>query len=638
LLLLIALITHNFSIEYVASYTSRDLPLPYIISALWAGNSGSLLFWAWLLSVFAVVFVVQQRDREKGLVSTAAAVTLIIQAFFLLLLLAVANPFRGTGVIPDDGRGLNPMLENPGMIIHPPALLIGYVGFTIPFAFIIATMFKGGSAGTEWQRSMRQWLMISWLFLGAGNIIGAWWAYVELGWGGYWAWDAVENAGLMPWLVATAALHSMVVQRRTGMFRVWTAVMIILTQNMAIFGTFLTRSNILSSVHTFGDTSLEPFFVVFLIISLAVPYFLLYRNRHNLHSEAAVEDIASREGTFLLNNMLLIGSTAIIFLGTMFPAISELFTGSKVNVGASFFNRVVGPVFLAVILLAGVCVVSIWRQSQAGKMARSLLWPLVASVVLGILLFVLGVRQIYAIVAFFICALVIFAIVKEWLKETGARHRNKAENYARAFWRLMGSDRPRYGGYLVHIGIVLMAIGVIGSSFFDIQREATLAQGGSLKIGQYTLVFDKFTHFETQDKLVLNTDISVSKGDKLLGTMTPQKILHRSYEQPVTEVAIRSTPLEDLYIIFGDFDTRGNFTFKVLVNPLVMWIWVGGGILVLGGVMAFWPEKVHEAVVTRRKRDYLCSKCGTEFVQGDIFCVSCGARLIINNQTPSSKK
>jgi len=603
--LLYALVTHNFQIEYVASYTSRDLSPAYLISALWAGNDGSLLLWAWLLSLFATVVVLQKRDVGRDLVPYASAVIMIAQAFFLILLLSVSNPFHELPFAPASGMGLNPMLENPGMIIHPPTLLAGYVGFTIPFAFTIAALLSR-RLGDEWLLVVRRWTLLSWLLLGIGNIIGAWWAYVELGWGGYWAWDPVENAGLMPWLVATAFLHSIMMQRRRGILKVWNMVLIILTFSLSIFGTFLTRSGIISSVHTFSESALGPFFLVFLGITLLGSLSLLYYRSKGLKGEAEMVSLISRESTFLLNNLLLVGAAFVIFLGTVFPVISEAVRGVKISVGASFFNQVNGPIFLAIILLTGICALIGWRRASIKNLVRNFLWPLVATLILGIVLFILGIREWYAIVAFSVCSFALFTIIYEWFRGTRARPRMRAENFLKAFWGLIGSNRPRYGGYIVHIAIILIAIGVIGSSFYNMEKEATLMPGESMTINKYTLTYENMDYYETQSKAVVTATLSVYDEGKLLGTLTPEKYFHRIYEQPVTEVAIRTTPIEDLYVILVSWDEDGTTAFKVLVNPLVSWIWVGGGVLFLGGLIAFWPERRQLAAPTevraRRKK------------------------------------
>jgi len=649
IVLLSAILTHNFQIEYVASYTSSDTSLPYLFSALWAGNDGSLLFWAWLLSIFAAVVVLQKRDKNKELVSYASVIIIVTEAFFLLLILSTSNPFYELSYLPADGRGLNPMLENPGMIFHPPVLLAGYVGFTIPFAFAVAALLTR-RLGNEWILAVRRWTLLSWLLLGIGNIIGAWWAYVELGWGGYWAWDPVENAGLMPWLIATAFLHSIIMQRRRRMLKAWNIVLIVLTFNLTIFGTFLTRSGVLSSVHTFGESSLGPSFLVFMGIALFGSLGLLYYRKEELKGEAEVESLVSRENTFLLNNFLLVAATFVIFAGTIFPAISKAIRGIKIEVGESFFNQVNGPIFLATILLVGICTLIGWRRVSIQNLIRNFLWPLVVAIVLGIVLLILGVREWYALVSFFLCGFVFSAVFFEWFRETRVRHRTRAENYFKAFWDLFRGNRPRYGGYLVHIAIVLIAIGVIGSSVYGVEKEASLKPGESMTINNYTLTYEKIDLEETPSKQVVTATLSVYNEEELIDTLMPEKYFHRSYEQPVTEVAIRTTLFEDLYVILAGWEEDGTAAFKVLVNPLVIWIWIGGGIFLLGGLIAFWPDRkklsapkpavanltkgteVEEEIERqvqelRRSKGQLCPKCGTKSQKADRFCAHCGTAL-----------
>ncbi len=589
-ILVYALVTHDFQIEYVASYTSSDMSLSYLISALWAGNDGSLLFWAWLISLFAVVVVLQKRVVGKELVPYASMIIMATAAFFFALLVFVSNPFQELAFVPAEGMGLNPLLENPGMLFHPPFLLAGYVGFTIPFAFAIAALLTR-RFGDEWLIAIRRWTLVAWLLLAIGNLLGAWWAYVELGWGGYWAWDPVENASFMPWLVATAFLHSTMMQRRRGMLKRWNMVLIILTFSLTIFGTFLTRSGVLSSVHTFAASpllgySLLAFIGVILFGSLG----LLYLRSAELKGEAEMESLISRESTFLLNNLLIVGAAFAIFLGTVFPLISEAVRGVKISVGPPFFDQVNGPIFLAVILLTGICALIGWRRASIKNLVRNFLWPGVATIGLGIALFISGIREWYALIAFPVFGFVLFTISSEWFRGMRARHRMKAENYLKAFFGLIGANRPRYGGYIVHIGIIIFAIGV-GGSFYDVEKEVTLRLGDSMTIKNYTLTYENIDYYETESKTVVITTLSVYNQGKFIGKLIPEKYFHRTYEQPVTEVAIRSTLREDLYIILIGWDEDGTTAFKVLVNPLVMWMWIGGGVLVLGGVIAFWPDR-----------------------------------------------
>ena len=585
-----SLVTHDFQIEYVASYTSRTLSLPYLISALWAGNDGSLLFWGWLLSIFAAVVVLQKRDMGKALVPYASSIIMVTEAFFLILLVWVANPFQRLPFVPADGNGLNPLLQNPGMLFHPPLLLAGYVGFTIPFAFAMAALLTR-RLGDEWLITIRRWTLLTWLILGVGNILGAWWAYVELGWGGYWAWDPVESAGFMPWLVATAFLHSIMMQRRRGILKVWNMVLIILTFTLSIFGTFLTRSGILSSVHSFGDSTLGPFFSVFMGVALIGSLGLLFYRSGELQGETEMESLVSRESTFLLNNLLLVGAAFATFLGTIFPLISEAVRGVKINVGPPFFNQVNVPIFLATILLAGICTLIGWRQASVKNLLRHFLWPLVAAVILGIVLFIFGIREVYALIAFPVCGFVLLTILYEWWRGTRARHHVRNENYLKAFWGLVGSNRPRYGGYIVHIGIIILAIGIAASSLYSVDKEVSIKPGESIAINNYNLVYESKDSFQTAGKNVDTTTLSVYHQGKLIGQLTPEKYLQLSDQQGVTEVAIRSTLLEDLYVILLGFDADGTTAFKVLVNPMVSWIWIGGVIFMLGGLVAFWPER-----------------------------------------------
>ena len=606
--LLYSLLSHDFSVTYVANYTSRDMSPLYIISSLWAGNGGSLLLWAWLLTAFGAAFVLARWRKNGTLVPYASAVTLFATAFFLLLILAAANPFDKIGFVPADGSGLNPLLENPGMLIHPVMLLAGYVGLTIPFAIAMAALLTR-RLDNEWVLSARRWTLIAWLFLGIGNLIGAWWAYVELGWGGYWAWDPVENASLMPWLVATALLHSLSMQRRRGSFRMWSMFLVVLTFLLTIFGTFLTRSGILQSVHAFPETGMGPYFIGFMIISVLVPGWLIYSRRNELMSDASEESLVSREGTFLLNNLLFVGSTCVILLGTLFPLISTMFGGRAVEVGKSFFNGTNAPIFLLIILLAGICTTIGWKRASGKNLMRNLLWPLVAAVVATLIGLVLGARQVGAVVAVFVASFLISTIVYELGRGVRGRVKTSGENPVTALFNMIGTNRPRYGGYIVHIGVAVIAIGIVWSSLYVASQEATVKPGQTISAGGYTVTFDGLQQYQTARRQGMEATLDVSKGGNSLGKLTSLKfydprvqVQSEADRQWVTEVGIRSTPGEDLYVILINWDSSQNTALKVLVNPLVMWIWIGGGILVLGGVVAFWPE-TNRRVAAQRTRN-----------------------------------
>ncbi|MDP3879944.1 MAG: cytochrome c-type biogenesis CcmF C-terminal domain-containing protein, partial [Dehalococcoidales bacterium] len=408
--------------------------------------------------------------------------------------------------------------------------------------------------------------------------------------GGYWAWDPVESAGLMPWLVATAFLHSIMMQRRRGILKIWNMVLIILTFALSIFGTFLTRSGVLSSVHTFSDSAMGPFFLAFIGVILFGSLGLLYYRSEELTGETEMESLVSRESTFLLNNLLLVGAAFAIFVGTIFPVISEAVRGVKITVGPPFFNQVNAPIFMAIVLLAGICTLIGWRRASLRNLTRHFLWPSLTAVTLGIVLFIAGMREWAALIAFPICAFVLFTIFYEWFRGSRARHHMRGENYPIAFWNLIMTNRPRYGGYIVHIAIVIMAIGITGSSLFDVEQDALLKPGESMTIKNYTLTYENFGYYTTESKDVETTTISVTNSGELLGTLIPEKYFHRNYDQAVSEVAIRSTLKEDLYVILLGSDPDETASFKVFVNPLINWIWIGGGIFVLGGLIAFWPE------------------------------------------------
>jgi cytochrome c-type biogenesis protein CcmF len=595
--LLYSLLSHDFSIRYVANYSSRDMSPLYIVSSLWAGNGGSLLTWAWLLTIFGSVFLLTNWRNARGLVPYASVVVMVATVFFGVVLLAFANPFDKLGYTAAQGTGLNPLLENPGMLIHPLTLLAGYVGLTIPFALAVAALITR-RLGSEWVNLARRWTLVAWLLLGVGNLLGAWWAYVELGWGGYWGWDPVENASLMPWLVATALLHSLSMQRRRGSFRMWNISLAILTFELTIFGTFISRSGILNSVHAFPDTGMGTYFIVFMGLCAVVPIALAYWRRHDLVSGGEEESLVSREGAFLLNNLLLVGSTLVILLGTTFPLLSKTFGGREVEVGKSFFNAVNAPIFLVIILLAGICTTIGWKRASGRSLLRNLLWPAVAALLVSVVAVVLGARQAGATMALFIGTFVAGTVVFEWWRGVRGRMRNGRENPASAFWNLIVANRPRYGGYIVHMGIVLIAIGVAWSSLYSVAREVTVKPGESIELAGYRVTYDGLQTYQTSRRQGVDALLSVSRGGADLGRLSSLKFFDPRVQvqsdaerQWVTEVAIRSTPVEDLYVILIGWDADQSAAFKVLVNPLVMWIWIGGGVLMVGGLIAFWPGR-----------------------------------------------
>ncbi len=589
LALLYLLATNDFKTEYVYQYTSSDMSLSYTLAAFWAGNAGSLLFWAWTLSVCMALVLFQHRAKNRELMPYVTAVVAGTLAFFIGLMIFVSNPFAQMPFPQVEGEGLNPLLENMGMFLHPPPQLLGYMAFTIPFAFAVAAL-ATGRLGDEWIQSIRRWTIFAWLTLGFGVLAGAQWAYVELGWGGYMGWDPVENAALMPWLVGTAFLHSIMVQRRRGMLKVWNMMLIIFAFNLSILGTLLTRSGILGSVHSFSQSSLGPLFVAFMAVSFTGSMALLYYRLPKLRAEHELDSWVSRESTFLVNNLVLVGIAFAVFWGTMFPIITEVVRGEKITVGPPFYNQVTGPLFLILLLIMGICPLIGWRHASRDNLVRNFLYPVAFGVAVGIILFLLGVRKPAATISFAVLAFVTAGILRDWSRAVRARHQMRAEGWLRAFLRLTVSNQPRYGGYIVHLSVVVIALGVTGSMFYPSETTATVKPGDTISIGRYSLKFEGASEYQTQSKQVLASPLTIYNGGDYLGTVTPERYIHRNHDNPVTEVAIRSTLKEDLYVIYGGKNPDGTATFKVKVNPMVMWIWIGWGVMLLGSAVAFWPE------------------------------------------------
>jgi len=591
-----AFITRDFSVEYVALYSSRDMSLTYTLAAFWAGSEGSLLFWAFTMALFAGILAFHNRRLENPLIPYVFAVVMATEAFFLLLMSFITNPFVTIPFPPSNGRGLNPLLENMGMIIHPPTLLLGYMAFTIPFAFAIAAL-ATRRLNSDWLVSIRRWTLVGWLFLAVGNIFGMQWAYVELGWGGFWGWDPVENASFMPWLTATAFLHSVMIQKRRGMLKIWNLVLIIITFNLAIFGTFLTRSGVLSSVHSFGQSALGPFFIAFLALGLLGSLGLVYSRRNDLKSEDELDSLVSRESSFLFNNLILVGATFATFLGVIFPLLSEAVRGVKVTVGPPFYNQVNGPIFLLLLLLMGICPLIGWKRASTSNLLRNFLYPFIFGVVLAIIMFVMGKRQPYALIAISTAGFVLFTIFLEWIRGTIARHRTRQENYFQAFINLVLSNRPRYGGYIVHLGIIILAFSIAGTMAYSTSKEVSIKPGEAMNIGKYTLRYEGMSQYQTERKQVVVANLTVYNGTERIGVMAPERFTPVYYDQAITEVAIRSNMEEDLYVILMGWDKIGGVTaFKVIINPLMMWMWVGSIVLVSGGIFALWPERKRKQV------------------------------------------
>src|SRR6266550_74907 len=593
-----ALFHHDFNVEYVAAYTSRNLPIFYTWSALYAGQKGSLLFWATVLSLFGSLAQVLTARRHRVYLPYVAGVVGTVTAFFVTVMVFAANPFGRLPYTPADGSGLNPQLQNPGMVFHPPMLYLGYISMTIPFAFAIAALVSK-QLDSDWLVAIRKWTLVSWLFLSIGLVLGMWWAYVELGWGGYWAWDPVENAALLPWLTMTAFLHSVMIQEKRGMLKKWNLALVIGSWLLSIMGTFITRSGVISSVHSFTESPVGYYFLFFLIFAAVASYTLYYRRLPLLTAEARLESMVSREASFLFNNLLLVGVAFSVLWGTLFPILSELVQGTKVTVGPPFFNQVNIPLGLALLALTGIGPLIAWRRASVPNLQRQFAVPVTRGVFTGLVLLLLGMRDVYALLAIAIGGFVVGTVVQEFARGTRARHRQYSEPVPVALAHLVARNRRRYGGYIVHIGIVVLFVAFAGMAF-KTETEATLRPGESASVRSpygwtYTFTHLGISQFDQLNRQVTLATIDVRRNGKRLGLLTTEKRQHvdalgRPTFQPSTEVGIRSDPLEDLYVVLGGVvNGTEQAVFRLTINPLVWWVWYGGLIVVIGGLIVMWP-------------------------------------------------
>jgi len=590
--LLHALVSHDFRLEYVAAYSSSTLPLSYTVAALWGGQKGSLLWWLLILTSMSSVVVLQNRSKNRDLMPYVIAVLMTVALFFSGLLVFITPPFERLAVAATEGRDLNPLLQNYWMTIHPPSLYMGFVGMSVPFAFAMGAL-ASGKLGDVWIRTTRRWTLFAWLFLSLGNLFGALWAYEVLGWGGYWAWDPVENAAFMPWLTGTAFLHSVMIQEKKNMLKVWNMVLIILTFSLTIFGTFLTRSGVISSVHSFTQSGLGPFFLGFLACILTVSLSLLIWRLPMLRSENELDSLLSRESAFLFNNLILVGIAFAVFWGTVFPVVSEWVRGVKITVGPPFFNKVNAPLGLALLFLMGIGPIIAWRRATWQHLKKSFLWPVVVGLVGGAACFVAGARNYWAVVAFSLIFFVLGTIAAEFTRGVRARQAMVGESALVALVRLTAKNRRRYGGYIIHVAIVMIFVAITGTSLFRQEQQVTLNQGGSFEIGGYSLRYNGLEQRDTPHVAYLMANVSVFAGGKLVDTLKPEKRFYKKPEQPTTEVAIRSTLGSDLYLVLGSYDPDTKMaTILAYLNPLIGFLYWGGVVLVLGTFVVIWPAPV----------------------------------------------
>lgn len=588
--LVYALVTVDFSISYVAMNTTLKTPLYYRVTALWGALEGSILLWEWMLIIFSGLVVLGYRDRHRELMPWVMVIFSAVSAFFLAVMAFGSNPFDRLFPVPPDGRGLNPLLEDTNMFTHPPFLYAGFVGLTVPYAFAMAAL-VAGKLDEGWIVTTRKWTIAAWFFLAMGNLLGGWWSYRVLGWGGYWAWDPVENASFLPWLPATAFLHSVMIQERRGMLKVWNLSLIILAFSLTFFGTFLTRSGILSSVHAFSSGPVGALFLGFLTLILLGSFGLLALRGDHLRSRPELDSMVSRESAFLLNNVVLVAATFTIFLGTVFPLISEAVAGVKVSVGAPYFSLVTTPLFLFLVFLMGVGPLLAWRKASWNNLRRNFLWPAALSLAIGTGLFAWRVRGFWPLLAFSLSAFVVLTLVFDTAKALRARREIAGEGVFAALESLIRRNQRRYGGFVVHLGVVLIVLGIAGSMSYSVERESTLKPGEALSIGRYRVIFEGLSAGERATHSYVEGKFRVFNEGSEVGIFKPALRFFPSSNTPFGRPVFRSTLGEDLYLILSGLSRleAGEATVKVLVKPLVIWIWLGGGVMTVGTLVALWP-------------------------------------------------
>jgi cytochrome c-type biogenesis protein CcmF len=589
-----AFLTDDFSIRYVARESESLQPLFYKITAFWGGLDGSIMFWVFLLSVFASIAIFVNKERHRELIPYVVATISTVEMFFLYLMVVHKNPFSTTVVAaPVDGTGLNPLLQNYWMAIHPPSLYTGFVGMTIPFAFGLAALITG-HLDDSWLRAVRRWTMFAWLFLSFGLMLGMIWAYEVLAWGGYWAWDPVENAAVLPWFTATAFLHSVMVQERRGMLRVWNVTLVILTFFLTIFGTFLTRSGVVQSIHAFGDDpQLARLFAAFMVAILTFSFgMVIYRLPLLRARSGELDSWMSREAAFLVNNWILLFCAFFVAFVTMFPTLSEAVTGTRITTSAPFYNKWMRPIGLIMLLLTGVGPLLAWRKSTLANLRDQFLWPTTALVVTVGALAAFGLREWASLTCFALCAFVTGSIGQEFWRGANVRKKNTGTDLLTALIGLVARNKRRYGGYIVHVGIVCIFLGFAGNAY---KRDVTqlVQRGGQMTVGKYTVRNDQVKIIEDGQKQSIVAYISVFQGGKLIDTMYPAKSAFRKHpDEPArTDAAIRRRIGEDLYLVMNTVDPGSQaITLNVVVNPLVNWVWLGFGILAFGTGIALLPE------------------------------------------------
>ncbi len=622
-----SLYTFDFSLAYVYDVSSHAMSPFLRVTALWGGQQGSVLFWAWLMAAFVGIVLLRKWDRDRELMPYVIFVAMLTTTFFIGLVLFITNPFARLWYVPDateltqalfqpanampyfpdDGNGLNPLLRHFGMIGHPPTTYLGFTGFVIPFAFAMAALITGQSRRDEWILTTRRWTLFAWIFLSIGLLLGGRWAYDVLGWGGFWGWDPIENAMLMPWLTGTAFLHSVMMTEKRGMMKKWNMALIILTYSLSLFGTFITRTGVISSVHAFSKTALGPAFFAFIGLTFLGSLTILYLRWDTLKSDHSLESFISREAAFVLQNMLFLAVTFAVFWGTVFPLISELVTGTKITVGPPYFQRVTGPLFFALVLLMGIAPLFAWRKQAARSLGRAIWIPFATSLGITAIWGFLHRMHPASIFGLWLVTFTLSTILAEFWKGVQARHATRGENAFTALVNLIGRNHRRYGGYIIHLGVVLIAMGIIGDAYFKQETQGTVSEGESLSIGGYQFAFQKLLSYPGSDGRDIVEAVGLLYQDgKPIREVNPRRDFFIVQEQPVTVPGVYSTPGVDFYVLLLDWSDDGTTaTFKIYVNSLINWLWIGGLVMILGTIIATWSNPVKREVTYVLKPEVL---------------------------------
>ena len=611
IVLLVLLFRHNFAVSYVYEHVSTFLKPAYVLSAFWAGLAGSQLLWLWLLCLFTAAIVLRRPTWDRELRPYAMAVLAITQAFFALLLVVISNPFEllpaGLG-LPAEGVSLNPLLQNFWMIVHPPIVFAAYALWTIPFAYALAALITGRLDAT-WLIGVRRWTLAAWATLGLGILVGGWWAYLELGWGGYWSWDPVENSSFIPFLVGTAFVHTAIIQSRRDVFRAWNVLLAALTFLLTVFATFVTRSGMIQSVHAFAESPIGYYYLVFIVVMLVGTIALMIVRRRELRGEQSAEGssttgLLSREFVFLVTTLLFLGTAAAVLLGTLWPAFTEIVRDTALSLAPENYDRFMGPLGLLLVVLLGVCPLVEWRHISARRLLRSLWVQAAAGLLVAAALLIAGVKG-WAAISFGSLTFALVTVVLQMTRGVRARVKAHGENVLVATGRAVSANRRRYGGLIIHLSILIIVAGITGSKAYQSEVQVAMAPGETIDVEGYTLAYKSFTYgelLENGNKQRNAARLDVLRGGRLVAAMEPERNQHSNVQGTVSEVALRSTPQQDLYIVLASLEPDGLAAFQVIITPMVQWLWIGGAVLLLGTLVAAWPQarKPAEAQVPAR--------------------------------------